>query len=91
MTGRNQAQDDRLGKPPAERFAGDSHLLDLRRELARLRSEAHEGRLHVEADGEEHELTPGCVLTLTPTIEHDVRTSERSAMLLTVHMEKGER
>lgn len=132
MADRDQTQDDRLREPPSERFAGDAHLLDLRQELAGLRSEAHEGkdghrqitlyhrapvalvlfafepggvleqhstngfvtihalegRLHVAADGEEHELTSGRVLTLTPEIEHDVRASERSAMLLTVHMEK---
>lgn len=132
-TANDDTQEDRLRKPPSERFAGDSHLFDLREALEKLRSEPHEGkgghrqitlyhrspvaqvlfafepggrldehstnglvtihalegRLHVTADGEEHDLTPGRVLTLNPKIEHDVRATERSAMLLTVHMEKG--
>lgn len=36
-----QQPDDRLRPPPAERFAGDSHLFDLRRALADLRAEPH--------------------------------------------------
>ena len=46
------------------------------------------GRLDVEVDGLEHELPEGCILILDPDVPHDVRASEPSAMILTVHMEK---
>ena len=49
---------------------------------------ALEGRVRVEAEGVDHELTAGSVLILDPDVPHDVRASERSAMLLTVHLEK---
>lgn len=49
---------------------------------------ALEGRIRVEAEGVDHELTAGKVLILDPDVPHDVRASERSAMLLTVHLEK---
>jgi quercetin dioxygenase-like cupin family protein len=49
-----------------------------------------EGRLTVRADGYDHELSAGCILVLNPDVRHDVRASEVSAMLLTVHLE-GER
>jgi len=35
---------DRLRTPPVERFAGASHLFDLRAELAELRAEPHKGQ-----------------------------------------------
>lgn len=47
-----------------------------------------EGRLDVAADGREHEMEGGDVLVLDPNVPHDVRAIERSAMLLTVHLEK---
>lgn len=49
-----------------------------------------EGRLVVSAEGEESELGPGSVLILDPDVPHDVRALELSAMLLTVHLQKGE-
>jgi quercetin dioxygenase-like cupin family protein len=45
------------------------------------------GRLMVQADGHDHELSTGHVLILNPDVRHDVRALEASAMLLTVHME----
>jgi quercetin dioxygenase-like cupin family protein len=48
-----------------------------------------EGRLRVGAEGEVHEMDAGQVLILNPGIPHDVEASEPSAMLLTVHLEKG--
>jgi len=47
-----------------------------------------EGRLAVEAEGTEHDLVAGEVLVLDPDVPHDVRASETSAMLLTVHLER---
>jgi quercetin dioxygenase-like cupin family protein len=47
-----------------------------------------EGRLNVLAAGREHELGEGAVLILDPDVLHDVRAAERSAMLLTVHLQK---
>jgi quercetin dioxygenase-like cupin family protein len=49
---------------------------------------ALEGRVRVEAEGVDHELPAGSMLILDPDVPHDVRASERSAMLLTVHLEK---
>ena len=49
---------------------------------------ALEGRLEVAAEGVDHELEPGSILILDPSVPHDVRASERSAMLLTVHLQK---
>lgn len=46
-----------------------------------------EGRLMVQANGHDHELSAGHVLILNPDVRHDVRAREASAMLLTVHME----
>lgn len=48
-----------------------------------------EGRLAVSAEGESHELGAGDVLILDPDVPHDVRATERSAMLLTVHLQKS--
>lgn len=49
---------------------------------------ALEGRVRVEADGVDHELAAGNILILDPNVPHDVRAAERSAMLLTVHLER---
>lgn len=46
-----------------------------------------EGHLMVQAAGEDHDLSAGQILVLDPDVSHDVRASEASAMLLTVHME----
>lgn len=46
-----------------------------------------EGHLIVQADGHDYELKAGQILILNPDVPHDVRASEASAMLLTVHME----
>lgn len=124
-------QNKRLRQRPAERFAGQSHVIDLGATLSRLRAEEHpahnghrqmtifhrlpvakvlfafepggeltnhsahglvtihvlEGRLTVQADGHDHELSVGEVLILSPDVPHDVRAPETSAMLLTVTME----
>jgi quercetin dioxygenase-like cupin family protein len=47
-----------------------------------------DGRLDIAAGGQEHELEGGDVLVLDPNVPHDVRARQRSAMLLTVHLEK---
>jgi quercetin dioxygenase-like cupin family protein len=47
-----------------------------------------EGGLDVEADGREHEMSAGDVLILDAAVPHDVRARERSAMLLTVHLDR---
>jgi quercetin dioxygenase-like cupin family protein len=49
-----------------------------------------EGCLNVEADGQEHEVREGHILILNPGVPHDVRASQPSAMVLTVHLEKKE-
>lgn len=49
---------------------------------------ALEGRLVVAAQGVDHQLEAGSILILDPDVRHDVRASERSAMLLTVHLQK---
>ncbi len=46
-----------------------------------------EGCLMVQADGHDHKLEADQILILDPDIPHDVRASQASAMLLTVHME----
>lgn len=45
------------------------------------------GRLMVQADGHDHELSADHILILNPGVRHDVRAPEASVMLLTVHME----
>ena len=49
---------------------------------------ALEGRLEVAAEGVDYQLEPGSILILDPSVPHDVRASEPSAMLLTVHLQK---
>jgi quercetin dioxygenase-like cupin family protein len=44
MDEQQSPQYDRLRPAPSERFAGSSHLFDLQRALAALRSESHPGR-----------------------------------------------
>ena len=51
---------------------------------------ALEGCLTVQAAGETHELKTGMMIVLSPGVRHSVRAGEASAMLLTVHLEKGE-
>ncbi len=46
-----------------------------------------EGQLLVHANGERYDLRAGQILILKPNIPHDVRATERSAMLLTVHLQ----
>lgn len=46
-----------------------------------------EGRLAVQVDGYDHELSAGNLLVLNPDVRHGVRALETSAMLLTVHLE----
>ncbi len=52
---------------------------------------AHEGHLEVSAGGEDFRLSAGQVLVLDPHVPHDVRATEPSVMLLTVHMPDSER
>ena len=49
---------------------------------------ALEGRLEVAAEGVDHQLGAGSILILDPDVPHDVHALERSAMLLTVHLQK---
>lgn len=46
-----------------------------------------EGRLMVQADGQDHTLSAGHVLILQPDVLHNVHALEASAMLLTVCLE----
>ena len=49
-----------------------------------------EGRLSVEADEIDNELTAGDMLILAPDLPHDVRAGDGgAAMLLTVHIGRG--
>lgn len=48
---------------------------------------ALEGHLTVQVAEQTHELEAGMIVILSPNVRHSVRTSEASAMLLTVHME----
>lgn len=48
----------------------------------------HAGRLQVTAAGEKHDMGPGEVLVLAPNVPHDVRASEESVMMLTVHVDR---
>lgn len=48
-----------------------------------------EGALEVNAAGESHKLGGGQILMLAPNIRHDVRATEKSKMLLTVHLHGG--
>lgn len=49
-----------------------------------------EGRFSVNANGDEHSMGEGDVLILDADVPHDVRASHRSAMLLTVHLDRKE-
>lgn len=46
-----------------------------------------EGQMTVQAEGQTHELGAGMVVVLAPRVRHSVRAEEKSAMLLTVHLE----
>lgn len=46
-----------------------------------------QGMLTVQADGQDHVLSGGDMLILRPGMPHNVRASESSAMLLTVHLD----
>jgi len=48
-----------------------------------------EGLLVVQANEQDHELRAGEILILNPDIPHNVRASQASAILLTVHMENA--
>lgn len=50
-----------------------------------------EGQLLVHANGERYDLRAGQILILKPNVPHDVRATERSAMLLTVHLQHDSR
>ncbi len=50
-----------------------------------------EGRLLVHANGERYDLKAGQILILKPNVPHDVRATEQSAMLLTVHLQHDSR
>lgn len=47
------------------------------------------GQVQVAAAGENHELAPGQLLVLQPSVRHDVRAIEASQMLLTVCLEQA--
>ena len=49
-----------------------------------------DGTLEVGADGENHALQAGQMIVLAPNVKHDVRAAAAAAMLLTVHLQKGE-
>lgn len=49
-----------------------------------------QGCLNVDVDGVGLDLPEGHILVLDPDVPHDVRASEPSAMVLTVHLEKKE-
>ena len=49
-----------------------------------------EGALSVDAAGEDRQMREGDVLILDPDVPHDVRSESGAAMLLTVHLEKGD-
>ncbi|MCA1790002.1 MAG: cupin domain-containing protein [Thioalkalivibrio sp.] len=51
----------------------------------------HAGRLRIAADGQEHDLGPGQLLVLAPSVPHDVRATEDSVMMLTVHVDREAR
>jgi quercetin dioxygenase-like cupin family protein len=124
-------QQPRLRQHPSDRFAGDSHMVDLGAALRDLRAEVPapqrghrqvtllkqrtmtqvlfsfdpgsaledhvthglvtlhvlEGHLTVHAAGQAHALSAGYVLVLNPDVAHDVRATDTSAMLLTVHLD----
>lgn len=51
----------------------------------------HAGRLRIAADGSDHDLGPGQLLVLAPSVPHDVRATEESVMMLTVHVDRESR
>ena len=49
------------------------------------------GTVHLEAQAEDHELHSGQMLTLLPSILHDLRASEPSAVLITLSWPESEK
>ena len=49
------------------------------------------GTVHLRAQAEDHELHSGQMLTLPPSIRHDLRASEPSAVLITLSWPEGEK
>jgi quercetin dioxygenase-like cupin family protein len=49
------------------------------------------GTVHLRAQAEDHELHSGQMLTLLPSIPHDLRASEPSAVLLTLSWPESEK
>ena len=49
------------------------------------------GIVHLEAQAEDHELHSGQMLTLLPSIPHDLRASEPSAVLFTLSWPESEK
>lgn len=49
--------------------------------------QAIHGHIIIKAEGQEHELTPGRLLVLSPGVKHDVSVREPSQMLLIVNRE----
>lgn len=51
-----------------------------------------EGRLRIhtgsDSDSQEHLLSPGNILVMAPSVQHDVHALEQSIMLLQVHLEE---
>lgn len=80
-----------LQRPPVTQvlfsFEADGHL-DQHSARGLVTIHVLEGKLQVKAEGE-HDLVAGDVLVLDPDVPHDVRASEQSAMLLTVHLGQG--
>jgi quercetin dioxygenase-like cupin family protein len=49
------------------------------------------GTVHLRAEAADHELRSGQILTLLPSIQHDVEASEASAVLFTLSWPESER
>jgi quercetin dioxygenase-like cupin family protein len=46
-----------------------------------------EGRMTINAEGQQHTLAAGKILVLAPNVKHDLHADEESHMLLTVHLQ----
>jgi quercetin dioxygenase-like cupin family protein len=49
------------------------------------------GTVHLHAESADHELRSGHILTLQPSVNHDVEASEASAVLFTLSWPEGEK
>lgn len=49
------------------------------------------GAVHLRAQAEDHELRSGQILTLLPSIRHDLKASEPSALLITLSWPESEK